>query len=121
MPYNRIWRTGANEATEVTFTGEVLIEGQKLAAGKYTLFTIPTENEWTVIFNKVTHQWGHFSYNPEFDVLKVKAQPQPAEHQEYVNIGFENLTSNSVQIVVHWEKIKVPFKVELEPVKTAGN
>ncbi|MFN7927347.1 MAG: DUF2911 domain-containing protein [Blastocatellia bacterium] len=70
VPYNRVWRTGANEATAITFSTDVLIEGQRLAAGSYNFFTIPTENEWAIIFNKVTDQWGSFYYNSEFDALR---------------------------------------------------
>jgi len=121
VPYNRLWRAGANEATTINFGSDVLIEGQKLAAGVYTLFMIPEENEWTVVFNKVTGQWGHFSYNPEFDVLKVKVKPQTAEHQEYLNYSFEVLSQTSANVILHWEKLKVPFKVELEPVKSAAS
>ncbi|HMV49824.1 MAG TPA: alpha/beta fold hydrolase [Blastocatellia bacterium] len=121
VPYNRVWRAGANEATMIRFGGDVLIEGQKLPAGRYTLFMIPAENEWTVIFNKVTEQWGHFSYNPEFDVLKVKVKPGTAEHQEYLNYSFEVLSQTSANVVLRWEKAKVAFKVELEPAKGAAS
>jgi pimeloyl-ACP methyl ester carboxylesterase len=121
VPYNRLWRTGANEATTIRFTTDMLVEGQKLSAGTYTLFTIPTETEWTVIFNRVLDQWGHFYYNPEFDVLKVKAKPQSAEHQEYLKYGFEILSPTAANVVIHWEKTKVPFKVELEPAKPAAS
>lgn len=121
VPYNRLWRTGANEATTIRFTTDVLVEGQKLAAGTYTLFTVPTETEWTVIFNRVTDQWGHFYYTPEFDVLRVKAKPQAAEHQEYLKYAFDVLSPTAANVVVHWEKIKVPFKVELEPAKPAAS
>lgn len=121
VPYNRMWRAGANEATEITFTSDVLIEGQKLRAGTYTFATIPTENEWTLVFNKVLDQWGTFpSYNPEFDALRVKVKPQAAEHEEWLSYSFENLTPNSVQIVIRWEKIKTAFKVELDAPKAAA-
>jgi pimeloyl-ACP methyl ester carboxylesterase len=119
VPYNRLWRTGANEATYITFSGDVLVEGNKLVAGSYALFTIPTETEWTVIFNKVPRLWGHFSYNPEFDALRVKVKPQAAEHQEWLSYNFEMLTPTSANVVVHWEKIKTAFKVEAEPAKAA--
>ncbi len=121
VPYNRLWRTGANEATYITLSNDVMIEGQKLAAGSYALFTIPTETEWTVIFNKVPSQWGQFYYNPEFDALRVKVKPQPAEHQEWLSYGFEMLSPTAANVVVHWEKIRVPFKVEAEPAKAAAS
>jgi pimeloyl-ACP methyl ester carboxylesterase len=121
VPYSRIWRTGANEATYITFSDDVLVEGQKLAAGAYALFTIPTETEWTVIFNRVPGLWGHFYYNPEFDALRVKVRPQAAEHQEWLSYSFEMLSPNSANVVVHWEKIKTAFKVEVEPAKAAAS
>jgi len=121
VPYNRLWRTGANEATYITFSGDVLVEGQKLAAGSYALFTIPTETEWTVIFNKAPGLWGHFYYNPEFDALRVKVKPQSAEHQEWLSYSFEMLSPTSANVIVHWEKIKTPFKIEVEPPKAVGS
>jgi len=121
VPYNRIWRTGANEATYINFSNDVLVEGQKLAAGSYALFTIPTETEWTVIFNKVPGLWGHFYYNPEFDALRVKVKPQAAEHQEWLSYSFEMLSPTSANVIVHWEKIKTPIKIEVETAKTASS
>jgi pimeloyl-ACP methyl ester carboxylesterase len=121
VPYNRLWRTGANEATYITFSGDVFVEGQKLAAGSYALFTIPTETEWTVIFNKAPGLWGHFYYNPEFDALRVKVKPQAAEHQEWLSYSFEMLAPTSANVIVHWEKIKTPFKIEVEPPKAVGS
>jgi pimeloyl-ACP methyl ester carboxylesterase len=121
VPYNRLWRTGANEATYITFSSGVIVEGQKLAAGAYALFTIPTETEWTVIFNRVPGLWGHFYYNPEFDALRVKVKPQTAEHQEWLSYSFEMLSPTSANLVVHWEKIKTAFKVEAEAVKAAAS
>src|SRR5262245_25666419 len=121
VPYNRVWRTGANEATEIAFSSDVLIEGQKLAAGRYTLATIPTETEWTIIFNRVVDQWGSFYYNPEFDALRIKVKPQPAEHQEWLSYGFDLLSANATNVVIQWEKVKALFKVELEPAKPASS
>jgi pimeloyl-ACP methyl ester carboxylesterase len=121
VPYNRLWRTGANEATYITFSGDVLVEGNKLVAGSYALFTIPTETEWTVIFNKVPRLWGHFSYDPEFDALRVKVKPQAAEHQEWLSYNFEILSPTSANVVVHWEKIKTAFKIEAEPAKATAS
>jgi pimeloyl-ACP methyl ester carboxylesterase len=121
VPYNRLWRTGANEATYITFSNDVLIEGQKLAAGSYALFTLPNETEWTVIFNRVPGLWGHFYYNPEFDALRVKVKPQTAEHEEWLSYSFEVLSPTSANVVVHWEKIKTAIKVESEPPKATAS
>src|SRR5688572_29943922 len=62
VPYGEVWRTGANEATTITFDKAVKVEGKDLAAGTYALFTIPGENEWTIIFNKESQQWGAYKY-----------------------------------------------------------
>jgi pimeloyl-ACP methyl ester carboxylesterase len=121
VPYNRLWRTGANEATYINFDTDVLIEGQKLAAGSYALFTIPTEAEWTITFNRVPNLWGQFYYNPEFDALKVKTKPQAAEHQEWLSYSFEVLSPNAANVIIHWEKVKAAFKVEPEPAKAASS
>jgi pimeloyl-ACP methyl ester carboxylesterase len=121
VPYGRLWRTGANEATYITFGSDVIVEGQKLAAGSYALFTIPTETEWTVIFNKVPGLWGHFYYNPEFDALRIKVKPQTAEHQEWLSYSFEMLSPSSANVIIHWEKIKTAFKVEPEAAKATAS
>ena len=71
-----MWRTGANEATMFVVSDDVLINGQKLAAGSYSLHTIPTKDEWTIVFNGTANQWGSFNYDPAKDTLRVKAKPQ---------------------------------------------
>src|SRR4026209_2391848 len=70
VPYGRVWRAGANEATTFTVNREVRIEGHPIAAGTYTVFVIPRDAEWTVIVNRVPRQWGAFDYNPAFDALR---------------------------------------------------
>src|SRR5215212_6143403 len=75
VPFGHVWRTGANEATTFTVTDDVLVNGQKLAAGTYSLHTIPGKDEWTVIFNSDAGQWGSFSYDEKKDALPVKVKP----------------------------------------------
>lgn len=108
----RIWRAGADEATTISFSRDVLIEGKPLKAGTYTFFTIPGEKEWTLIFNKVINQWGAFNYKAEFDALRVTVTPQTAEPQEWLIYRFDDLIDKSANIVLQWEKMKVAFKVE---------
>ncbi len=120
VPYNRVWRAGANEATKISFSTDVLIEGQKLAAGEYAFFVIPTDGEWTIIFNKVADQWGAFAYNPEFDALRVKVTPQWVEHQEWLGYEFENLSQTAAQLVLRGEKLKLACKIELPPAVAAA-
>ncbi|HEX8176191.1 MAG TPA: tetratricopeptide repeat protein [Pyrinomonadaceae bacterium] len=114
VPYGHVWRTGANEATTFTVTDDVLINGQKLAAGTYSLHTIPGRDEWTVIFNSDAGQWGSFQYDEKKDVLRVKVKPQmAADNQEWMLFSFPSVTANSAQVLIRWEKVAVPFTVEV--------
>lgn len=107
VPYNEVWRTGANEATNIEFSKDVLIEGQELKAGKYGLFTIPGESEWTIIFNSVWDQWGAYDYDASKDVLRLKVIPKAHEPlAERLNFVIGN---NKISLV--WEKLEVSFTV----------
>lgn len=118
VPYGHVWRTGANEATTFTVTDDVMINGQKLAAGTYSLHTIPGRDEWTVIFNSDAGQWGSFSYDEKKDVLRVKVKPQTApDNQEWMLFSFPAVTANSAQVLIRWEKVAVPFTVEVPNVE----
>jgi hypothetical protein len=118
VPYGHVWRTGANEATIFTVTDDVLINGQKLAAGSYSLHTVPGKDEWTIIFNGVADQWGSFRYDEKKDVLRVKTKPQTvAENQEWLLFDIPTVTPNSAQVVIRWEKVAVPFTVEIPNVE----
>ena len=117
VPYGHIWRTGANEATMFDVTDDVLINGQKLAAGSYSLHTIPTKTEWTIVFNGTANQWGSFNYDPAKDTLRVKAKPDwKNESQEWLEFTFDPVTENSAQVNSRWEKISVPFTVSIADV-----
>lgn len=110
VPYNEVWRTGANESTFVDFDTDVTVEGKELKAGRYSLFTIPkSSGNWTVIFNA---EWdlehGHFQYKQENDVLRVESTPDWADQsQEQLSIAIE-----SPGIVVRWEKLILPIVIE---------
>jgi Protein of unknown function (DUF2911) len=117
VPYGEVWRTGANENTTIKFSTPVKIGGKELPAGIYGLQTIPTEGDWTVIFSKDADQWGAFSYKPENDALRIQAKPQPAEFRERMAFDFEDVTDDSAQVVLHWEKLKVPFTVTVDTPK----
>lgn len=110
------WRAGANENTTIESNNDLLIDGKKLTAGKYGIHMIPSEKDWTVIFNKRNADWGSYSYDENEDALRITVTPQKAPHQEWLLFGFENLEGTSATCFLHWEKIKIPFKVEL-----AGN
>lgn len=118
VPYGHVWRAGANEATQFVVSDDVLINGQKLAAGSYSLHTIPNKDEWTIVFNGTANQWGSFSYDPAKDTLRVKAKPQwVTENQEWLEYSIPVVTANTATVVIRWEKIAVPFTVEVPNVE----
>lgn len=110
VPLGSVWRTGADEATTITFDQDVRIQGEPLAAGTYGLFTIPAEEEWTFIFNRVAEQWGAFSYDQGQDALRVPATPAEAEHVESLEFVIEGS-----EVVLRWEKLAVGFEVAAAP------
>ena len=114
VPYGKVWRTGANEATTFEVSTDVMIEGKKLAAGKYSFFTIPGKDEWTLIFNKVAEQWGAFEYNETEDALRVTVKPQSNEFQEWMAFTINKTGDKSAIVNLEWEKLKIPFKVEAQ-------
>jgi len=116
VPMDQVWRTGANEATIVKVSNDVKINGSVLPAGTYSLHTIPGEKEWTVIFNKVAEQWGSYSYDAAKDAMRVKAKPEASEHHELLTIEFPAVTASSADMVIGWEKIHVPLKIEVDTV-----
>jgi len=120
VPYNHVWRGGANEATMFQVTDDVLINGQPLKAGTYSMHAKPGKDEWTIIFNSDAGQWGSFTYDPQKDVLRVKTKPQSAsETQEWLMYSFDPVTDNSATVNLLWEKARVPFTVEVKDVKAA--
>jgi hypothetical protein len=114
VPYDAVWRAGANEATKITFSTDVTIEGKKLKKGSYSLFAIPGKNDWIIIFNKVADQWGAFEYNESEDALRVKVKTEKAIWQEWLSYTINKASDTSAVIRLEWEKIKVPFKVEVK-------
>ncbi|KAF0148396.1 MAG: hypothetical protein FD143_2881 [Ignavibacteria bacterium] len=114
VPFNKVWRTGANEATTIQFTTDVTIEGNKVPAGKYSLFTIPTETEWTIILNKVDKQWGAYNYKQESDLLRFSVKPKQGSLVENLCFSVDNVANSSASIVMRWENLEVAFKVEVD-------
>lgn len=113
VPYDEVWRAGANEATTITFSDDVTIEGEVLSAGTYGLFVIPRENdEWTIIFNNVPDQWGSFNYSSNDDALRVSVSPETAAHVEQYMIYFEGINEESGKAVLHWGSTKASFEIE---------
>lgn len=115
VPYGHVWRTGANEATQFVITDDAMINGQKLAAGSYSLHTIPGKDEWTIVFNGTANQWGSFGYDPAKDTLRVKAKPQTATaNQEFLIYTIEPTGDNAAQVNIRWEWLRVPFTVSVD-------
>lgn len=111
VPYGKVWRTGANEATVFETNYPLLIQGQPLPAGKYSLFTIPGVTEWTFIFNSEWNQWGAFKYDDKKDVLRISV---PAEKCKDFNERLKfDIDGNNV--ILFWENLKVGFPVEMDP------
>jgi tetratricopeptide (TPR) repeat protein len=114
VPYNEVWRAGANENTTISFSSDVTVASQKLAAGTYGLHMLPTEKDWTVIFSNMASAWGSFSYDPKEDALRITVTPQPAEFQERLGYAFEDPTDTAAVVAMRWEKVKVAFPVAVD-------
>ena len=112
VPYGKVWRTGANNATTVTFGDDVMIGGTKVTAGKYGLLTIPGETEWTFIITKQTDVTSPAAYKQDQDVVRVKAQPATLPFSiETMMINIDNIKSNSCVIGLAWDNIYASFDV----------
>jgi hypothetical protein len=113
-PNGHVWRAGANEATKLTISDDVLVNGQKLPAGAYSLHMIPGKDEFTIIFNKTADQWGSFRYDAKQDALRVKAKPiWMKDSQEQLSYEIPAMTASSAQVILRWEKVALPFTVEV--------
>lgn len=106
--FGKVWRTGANETTWIEVSADVEVEGQALAAGKYGLFTIPGEDEWTIIFNKAWSGWGAYEYDKGDDVLRVSVKPQSTEMTEVFTIDI----ADNGDVSLAWDETKVVFSIK---------
>ncbi|MGD9900835.1 MAG: DUF2911 domain-containing protein [Calditrichaceae bacterium] len=114
VPFNQVWRAGANENTTISFSDPVTINGKDLPAGTYGFHVIPSEKEWILIFSKMNAAWGSFSYDPSEDALRVTAIPKSAEFVERLVYRFIDPSANSVQVGLNWEKLMVTFNVGID-------
>jgi hypothetical protein len=110
LPYNEIWRAGANEPTLITFSDPVTIEGKTLKAGTYRFVVIPKQGDWTLIFNSEVKNWGTV-YDSTYDALRIQVKPQTCPHQEWMTFLIADLTPASATVALEWEKVRVAFKV----------
>jgi len=119
LEYNKVWRLGANEATEIEFYKEVLINGKIVPRGKYTLYAIPAEDKWTMIINKETDIWGAFIYDSGKDIVRADVAVQKqAEPLEALAIFFEKTAAGFV-LTAAWDNalVSLPLAVYERPVK----
>jgi hypothetical protein len=113
VPYGEVWRTGANEVTSITFSDEVKINGNDLAAGTYGIHIIPNEIEWEIIFSKDTEVDGSSNYDKSKDALRLKVKPEEHHFMERMTFIFNDVTENTVNVNLVWENVKVSFGVEV--------
>jgi hypothetical protein len=112
------WRAGANENTTIKFTNDVKIEGQTLPAGKYAFFVAYDPGECTLIFSKNSTSWGSYFYDESEDALRVKVKPVALDKSvEWMKFEFSNQTENSATISLQWEKLSIPFRIEVDYIK----
>ena len=113
VPFGEVWRTGANEATQIHLSTDVLVSGELLPAGDYALFSIPGKDEWTIIFNKELNQWGSFTYDSSDDQLRIKVPSSNLEGPlESFGITLEQI-GQGIDMSIAWDQtmVKVPFEI----------
>jgi len=114
-PYGTVWRTGANAATIIKFSDDVIINGNKVPAGEYGLFSIPDQNEWTVILNKTANQWGAYTYKQTDDFLRFKVKTvKRTDPTETLTFLFNNVDRTKCELELRWENISFAFNISTE-------
>jgi len=107
VPWGRVWRAGADEATTVELDRDATVEGESLAAGRYAFFVVPRDGEaWTAVFSRDADQWGAFSHDPSKDALRVDMTPRPHDHVEVLEYAAEG-----GELLLRWEKLELPLRV----------
>ncbi len=114
VPLDKVWRAGANRATNITFSQPVEIGGVAVPAGAYAYFAIPGAKSWTLILNKSADQWGTGAYQQEADVVRVTATPQAIPNRERLAFFVTNFTNDTANIDLEWEKVRVTLPVKLK-------
>lgn len=117
VPYGKIWRVGANEATNVSFEQSILFGGKPTKPGRYAIFVTPEENEWTIVLNYDADAWGAYSYDPNENAIEIKVPVQTLKDlQESLEISFENIAENKVDLIIKWEHAKVAIPIEADKI-----
>jgi len=114
VPFGQVWRAGANDASMITFSDAVKINGKDLSAGTYGFFVLPAKDTWTLILNKKAKQWGAYDYKAEEDVLRLDVKPQAAPHQEYLQYDLQIASPEKLRAELRWEKLAASFDIEID-------
>ncbi|MFZ1517780.1 MAG: DUF2911 domain-containing protein [Ignavibacteriaceae bacterium] len=114
VPFDQVWRVGANENTTICFSTDVMVENKEVAAGTYGLHMIPTKNTWTVIFSRDNAAWGSFFYNEKNDAVRFTVTPVANDFREWLSYSFDDLSAKSSTLTLKWEKLSIPIKIEVD-------
>jgi len=114
VPYDKVWRAGANENTTFSASHPISVDGHALPAGTYGVHMIPRQSKWTIIFSTNSTSWGSYFYKEEEDALRVEVTPEPAPQTEWLTYQFEDLTDSSAVLALRWENLRVPIRVTMD-------
>lgn len=114
VPFDKPWRMGANEATTISFSKPVRVEGKEVPAGKYSFFAIPAKSKWTLVINNDPKQWGAYGYDQSKDQLRVDVTPVKSPHTEWMRFTIDPTSPTSGVVTLNWEQLAVPMKVEVD-------
>lgn len=120
VPFNEVWRTGANASTKISFSTEVRINDVSVQAGEYALFVIPTKEEWTFIISNYTEGWGTTGYTEKSDVVRVSVKPKESAMTENMMFSVDQIKDDGGMITLSWEKLSAGFMVEINTQEFAG-
>ncbi|MGB5896112.1 MAG: DUF2911 domain-containing protein [Ignavibacteriaceae bacterium] len=114
VPYDQVWRAGANENTTILFSTRVQINGEEVPAGKYGLHMIPTEKNWTVILSKDNAAWGSFFYDESHDQMRFTTTPSATDFHEWLSYTFDDVSPNSTTVGLRWENLRIAFTIDAD-------
>jgi len=114
VPYDQVWRAGANINTTIELSTPATVGGKAVPAGTYGLHMLPGEKSWSVMLSSTNTAWGSFSYDDKEDVIRFQVEPKPADFEERLEYRFENPTDDSVDVVMQWEKLAVSFPIQVD-------
>jgi hypothetical protein len=114
VPYGKVWRLGANNATTIELSHPMKVAGTEVVAGRYALFAIPEAGSWTMILNRKAEQWGAFYHDPKDDVLRFRVTPEAAPHMEWMAISLLPKSDDRLEVEIRWEKVRISFPIAVD-------